>query len=126
MRAVAVALLGSFVLIESRAADPLVPFDVFRSRTRSGAYLTGLLIGASLFSMFFFVSLYMQQVLEWDALKAGLAYLPLGLTIIVSAGIASQLVTKIGFKPVLVTGLLLVAAGLLMFSQIDTDGLVPG
>ena len=71
----AAVLLVSFVVIESRTAAPLVPFDVFQSRTRTGAYATGLLVGASLFSMFFFISLYMQQVLGWDALKSGLAYL---------------------------------------------------
>ena len=72
--------------------------------------------------MFFFLSRYMQQVLGYDALKAGLSYLPLALAIIVSAGIASQLVTKLGFKPVLVAGLVLVAIGLLWFSQVPVDG----
>ena len=67
--------------------------------------MVGLLVGASLFSMFFFISLYMQQVLGYSAIKAGLSYLPLALTIILSAGIASQLVTRIGFKPVLATGM---------------------
>ncbi len=119
-------LLVSFVAIEARAAAPLVPFDVFRSRTRTGAYATGLLVGASLFSMFFFVSLYMQQVLGWDALKSGLAYLPLALTIIVAAGVASVLVTKIGFKPVVIAGLLFVAAGLFLFAQISEDGSFAG
>jgi EmrB/QacA subfamily drug resistance transporter len=120
--ALAAALLVAFVVIERRTAAPLVPFDVFSSRTRTGAYATGLLVGASLFSMFFFISLYMQQVLGWDALKAGLAYLPLALTIIVSAGIASQLVTRIGFKPVVIAGLLFVAAGLFLFARISADG----
>jgi hypothetical protein len=76
----------------------------------------------ALFSMFFFVSLYMQQVLGFDALEAGLAYLPLAGTIIVSAGVASQLVTKVGFKPILILGLMLVVAGLAWFSQISPDG----
>ena len=118
----AAVLLVAFVAIEARAAAPLVPFDVFQSRTRTGAYATGLLVGAALFSMFFFISLYMQQVLGWDALKSGLAYLPLAVTIMVSAGIASVLVTKIGFKPVVIAGLLSVAAGLFLFSQISVDG----
>lgn len=120
--AAAVILLASFVVIELRTAAPLVPFSFFRSRTRTGADLTGLLIGASLFSMFFFVSLYMQQVLGWDALKSGLSYLPLGITIIISAGLASQLVTKVGFKPVVITGLLFVAAGLFWFSKVSPGG----
>jgi MFS family permease len=80
------------------------------------------LVAAALFAMFFFVSLYMQQVLGYDALKAGLAYLPLAVGIIVSAGTASQLVTRIGFKPVFVAGLVLTAAGLIWFSQVSVDG----
>jgi len=120
--ALAVVLLVSFVVIESRSEAPLVPFDVFSSRTRTGAYATGLLVGASLFSMFFFISLYMQQVLGWDALKSGLAYLPLAITITLSAGAASVLVTKIGFKPVVIAGLLFIAAGLILFSRISAGG----
>ncbi len=120
--ALALALLGAFVAIEARSRSPLMPFDIFASRTRSGAYLTGLLVGASLFSMFFFISLYMQQVLGWDALKSGLAYLPLAITIILAAGGAAQLVGRIGFKPVVVAGLLFVAAGLFLFSRISVDG----
>ena len=76
----------------------------------------------ALFSMFFFISLYMQQVLGYSAIKSGLSYLPLAGGIIVSAGIASALVTKIGFKPVLVTGLVLTAIGLVWFAQVDVDG----
>jgi predicted MFS family arabinose efflux permease len=87
-----------------------------------GSNVVGLLVGASLFSMFFFVSLYMQQVLGFSPLKTGLSYLPLAITIILSAGIASQLVTRLGFKPVLMTGMLFIAAGLLWFSQISVDG----
>ena len=120
--ALAVVLLVAFVAIEQRTAHPLVPFRIFRSSTLTGSNIVGLLIGASLFSMFFFISLYMQQVLGYDALKAGLSYLPLALTIIVSAGVASQLVTRVGFKPVLAVGMLVIAAGLLWFTQISVDG----
>jgi EmrB/QacA subfamily drug resistance transporter len=118
----AVLLLVSFVAIESRASAPLVPLGIFRLRTLSASNSIGLLIGMALFSMFFFVSLYMQQVLGFDALEAGLAYLPLAGTIIISAGVASQLVTRLGFKPVLMGGLLLVAAGLVWFAQVSPDG----
>ncbi len=72
--------------------------------------------------MFFFISLYMQQVLGYDALKAGLSYLPLAGGIIVSAGLASGLTTRFGFKPVLIAGLLLTAGGLAWFSQVSPDG----
>jgi EmrB/QacA subfamily drug resistance transporter len=120
--ALAAGLLAAFVAIELRAAHPLVPFRFFQSRTVTGSNVVALLIGASLFSMFFFISLYMQQVLGYAPLKAGLAYLPLALTIMLSAGIASQVVTRVGFKPVLAVGLGFVAGGLLWFSQVSPDG----
>jgi EmrB/QacA subfamily drug resistance transporter len=120
--AAAVVLLGAFVAIESRAKSPLVPFSIFRIRTLTGANVVGLLTGASLFSMFFFISLYMQNVLDYSAIKAGLSYLPLAVSIIISAGLASVLVTKVGFKAVMATGMLLIAAGLAWFSQISVDG----
>lgn len=118
----AALLLAAFVVIEHRSRSPLVPFRIFENRTLTGANVTGLLVGASLFSMFFYISLYMQQTLGWDALKAGLAYLPLALTIIVAAGAASGLVTKIGFKPVLIAGLSLVVVALLWFSRVSVGG----
>ncbi len=120
--AVSVALIAAFVVIELRSAAPLMPFTIFRNRTLTGANVTGLLIGASLFSMFFFISLYMQQVLGYDALKAGLSYLPLAIVIILSAGVASQLVTRLGYKPVLLLGLVLVAVGLVWFAFVPVDG----
>jgi EmrB/QacA subfamily drug resistance transporter len=120
--ALSAALLAAFVVIERRTASPLMPFRIFRLRTLTGANVVGLLIGASLFSMFFYISLYMQQVLGYSAIHAGLSYLPLALTIIVSAGIASQLVTKIGFKSVLSAGMVLIAAALVWFSQISVHG----
>ncbi len=118
----AALLLGAFVVIERRSRAPLVPFSIFRVRTITGANVVGILVGASLFSMFFFISLYMQQVLGYSPIKAGLSYLPLAVSIILSAGIASQLVTKVGFKPILATGMGLIAAGLIWFSQISVDG----
>jgi EmrB/QacA subfamily drug resistance transporter len=120
--AVSALLLAAFVVIELRSRAPLIPFRVFRLPNIVGANVTGLLIGASLFSMFFFVSLYMQQVLGYSPLKSGFSYLPLAVTIILSAGIASQLVTKFGFKPILVFGMGLIAIGLLMFSGVPVHG----
>jgi EmrB/QacA subfamily drug resistance transporter len=119
---IAIAILAAFVAIELRSPAPLVPFRIFRLRTLTGANVVGLLTGASLFSMFFFISLYMQNVLGYSAIKAGLSYLPLAVSIILAAGIASQLVTKIGFKPVMAIGMGFVAAGLAWFSQISVDG----
>jgi MFS family permease len=120
--AVSAALLAAFVAVERRSAAPLVPFGIFRLRTLTGANVVGLLVGASLFSMFFFISLYMQQVLGYSAIKAGLSYLPLAITIIVAAGVASQLVTRVGFKPVLMTGMAFIAAGLIWFGQVSVGG----
>jgi EmrB/QacA subfamily drug resistance transporter len=120
--AISLVLLAAFIVIEARRRYPLMPFSIFRLRTLRGANVVGLLIGMSLFSMFFFLSLYMQQVLDYGPLTAGLAYLPLALTIIVSAGVASQLVTRVGFKPPLIAGMLLVAAGLIWFGQVSAPG----
>ncbi len=119
---IAVVLLVAFVFIELRSKDPLMPFGIFRLRTLSGANIVGLLVGAALFAMFFFLSRYMQEVLGYSALKAGLSYLPLALAIIFSAGAASVLVTKLGFKPVLLAGLGLISIGLLWFAQLPPDG----
>jgi len=120
--AVAATLLAVFIAIESRARHPLMPFSIFRLRTLRGANVIGLLVGMSLFSMFFFISLYLQQVLGYEPLTAGLAYLPLSVAIIVSAGAASQLVTRIGFKWTLVSGLAFVSAGLIWFAQVSAPG----
>jgi EmrB/QacA subfamily drug resistance transporter len=118
----AVILLGAFVAIEQRSAAPLVPFRIFRLRTLTGANIVGLLLGASLFSMFFFISLYMQQVLGYSPIHAGLSYLPLALTIVVAAGVGGQLVTRLGFKPILAGGMLLVSLGLVWFSRVSVGG----
>jgi EmrB/QacA subfamily drug resistance transporter len=118
----AALLLGAFVAIELRSDAPLVPFGIFRLRTLSGANAVGLLIGASLISMFFFSTLYLQQVLGLSAIETGLAYLPLAVTVIVVAGIASQLVTRLGFKPVLILGMATIGAALVWLSRVPADG----
>jgi EmrB/QacA subfamily drug resistance transporter len=120
--ALSVALIGAFVAIERRSQAPLVPFRIFRLRTLTGANVVGILLGASLFSMFFFISLYMQQVLGYSPIHAGLSYLPLALMIIIAAGLGGQLVTRFGFKPILAAGMLCVALGLAWFSRISADG----
>jgi predicted MFS family arabinose efflux permease len=117
-----VLLIGAFIFIELRSKAPLVPFQIFRLRTLTGANVVGLALGASLFSMFFFISLYMQQVLHYSPIHAGLSYLPLAVTIIVAAGLGGQLVTRFGFKPVLAAGMLFVAVGLLWFTGVSVGG----
>jgi EmrB/QacA subfamily drug resistance transporter len=118
----ALVLLAAFIVIELRQRDPLVRFSIFRLRTLRGANIVGVLTGMSLFSMFFFISLYLQQVLGDSALDAGLSYLPLAVLIILSAGVASQLTTKVGFKPTLIAGQLFIAVALLWFSRVHAPG----
>jgi EmrB/QacA subfamily drug resistance transporter len=118
----AAALLIAFLVIERRQRQPLMPFSIFRLRTLRGANIVGLLIGMSLFSMFFFISLYLQDVLQYSPIRTGVAYLPLAVGIIVAAGVASQLVTRLGFKSPLIAGLLLIAGGLFWFSQVPAGG----
>jgi EmrB/QacA subfamily drug resistance transporter len=118
----AVLLLLAFLLIERRQRQPLMPFSIFRLRTLRGADIVGLLIGMSLFSMFFFISLYLQNVLHYSPIRTGISYLPLAVGIILSAGAAAQLVTRFGFKPPLIAGLVLIAGGLLWFSQVPGTG----
>jgi EmrB/QacA subfamily drug resistance transporter len=118
----AAALIVAFLVIESRQRAPLMPFSIFRLRTLRGADTVALLIGMSLFSMFFFISLYMQQVLHYSALRTGVSYLPLAVGIIIAAGAASAAVTRIGFKPVLIAGLVLIAGALVWFSRVPATG----
>lgn len=122
MLTLAAVLLAAFVAIELRSRAPLVPFRIFRLRTLTGSNVVGILLGASLFSMFFFISLYMQQVLGYSPIHAGLSYLPLAITIIIAAGVGGQLVSRWGFKPILATGMLLVAVGLFWFSRVSVGG----
>jgi predicted MFS family arabinose efflux permease len=118
----AVVLLIAFVIIEQRERHPLMPFSIFRLRTLRGANIVGLLIGMSLFSMFFFISLYLQQVLGFSPIKTGISYLPLAVGIIISAGVVSQIVNKVGFKTPLIVGLVLIAGALLWFSRVPASG----
>jgi EmrB/QacA subfamily drug resistance transporter len=119
---VAAVLVAAFLGIESRHPDPLVPLRIFRNRSLAAADVTLLLVVAALFAMFFFLTLYLQQVLGFSALKTGVAYLPLSLTIIVSSGVASQLVDRLGPKPVLVTGLLISTGGFIFLATVSGGG----
>jgi EmrB/QacA subfamily drug resistance transporter len=119
---VSVVLLIAFVAIELRRRDPLVPFSIFRLRTLRGANIVGLLVGMSLFSMFFFISLYLQDVMHYSPIRTGISYLPLAVGIIITAGVASALVTKLGFKTPLIAGMLFIAGGLIWFSRVPGHG----
>ncbi|MFF1788683.1 MFS transporter [Kitasatospora sp. NPDC058243] len=123
----AAVLLLVFALVELRLVKhPVMPLRIFRNRNLSSANAVSLLVGAALLSMFFFISLYLQQVLGFSALEAGLSYLPFSVASIVAAGAASQLVTKVGPRPVLACGLALTAVGLLLFTRIPADGTFAG
>ncbi len=118
----AVVLIALFVWIERHAAAPLLPFSIFRLRSLTGANVVGALLGASIFSMFFLLSLYMQQVLGYSPLKTGVGYLLVAFTIIVAAGASQALVTRLGVRSVLTVGMVLLIAGLLWFSRVSVNG----
>jgi EmrB/QacA subfamily drug resistance transporter len=111
-------LLVTFVLLEARSRHALMPLHIFRSRNRSTAYGIMLAIGTAMFSMFFFLTLFMQDILGFGPMKAGVAYLPFALTIVVSATITSRIVGRTGVKPPLMMGTALGAIGLFWFSQV--------
>jgi EmrB/QacA subfamily drug resistance transporter len=126
-----VALLAAFIGWEARASQPLMPFAIFRLRTLVGANVAGLILGTALFAMFLMLTLYMQQVLGYSAMKTGVGYLAVAGTAIVWSAVAAQLVTRVGVKPVLVAGMSLLTAGLVYFTQVDVGGsylgdLLPG
>jgi EmrB/QacA subfamily drug resistance transporter len=115
--AVAVGLLGGFVWRQASARNPLISLRVFRSRTITGANLIQILMVAGIFGMFFLGALYMQRVLHYDAIQVGLAFLPVALGIAtMSLGFSARLITRFGGRAVLLPGLVLLAAGLLLFS----------
>jgi len=127
----AIALLVFFVIWEGRTAAPLLPLRLFRLPTVTGANVLGLLLGASIFSMFYFLSLYMQGVLGWSPLRTGVGYLAIAGTIVVSAAVSQALVTRVGVRNVLLTGFTLLALGTAWFTQVSADGayavdLLPG
>ena len=118
---VAVVLLAAFVFLETKTSHPLLPLRVVRDRNRGGAFLASLLTGAGLFAMFVFLSYYLQSVLHYSALKAGLAFLPFAFGIILAAGASSGLVPRIGPRIPMTVGLLIAAGGLAWLTQIGVQ-----
>ena len=116
--AAGVILVAIFVLFESRTKDPLLPLPLILARVRGGSYLAQFLLAMGLFGMFLFMTYYFQGVHGYSPVKAGLAFLPFSLGIIVSAGVASQLLPKIGPRPLGTVGLLMGSAGLFYLSFI--------
>ena len=127
----AAALLAAFVAVESRHSEPMVPFRIFRTKTLAGANVAGFLLGAVVFANFFLLTLYVQQVLHYSPLKAGLTFLATAGTVIPVAGLSQALVTKLGPRPVMAAGLALITGGMLWYTQIPVHGsyaadLLPG
>jgi EmrB/QacA subfamily drug resistance transporter len=116
--AAAVVLLVSFVLIERRSSRPLLPMRVLADRNRSGAYLIMLCVATGLFALFFFLTLFIQDVLGYSAVRTGIAYLPFAVGVVVASALASQLVPRIGPRPLIVAGAAMVAGGMFWFSRL--------
>ena len=119
---VAAALLVGFVFIELRAKAPLVRLSIFRIRSLTTANVVMFLVASGLFAMFFFNSLYIQRVLGFGPLKAGLAFLPFTAGIILSAGFASNFAPKIGVRPVAIAGLIVTSIGMLLLTRLPVHG----
>ena len=118
----AVVLLGSFLVIESRSAEPLVRLSIFRVRTVRAANIVMFLVASGLFAMFFFNTLYLQRVLGYSALEAGLAFLPFTAGIIIGAGLSQRFVPKFGAREVPLVGMAMAILGLLLFVRLQPDG----
>jgi EmrB/QacA subfamily drug resistance transporter len=116
------ALVVAFVVIEIRSPAPLLPLRIFRLRTLTASNITALLMGAAVFSQFFLLTLYMQQVLHYSALKTGVAYIALTLAIIGFSAVSQALVTRVGIRLVLPVGMALSAAGLVLYAQLPVHG----
>jgi EmrB/QacA subfamily drug resistance transporter len=120
--AVAFALLAAFLVIESRSKAPLMRLSIFRIRTLSVADATLLLVASAMFGMFFFASLYVQEILGYSPIQAGLAFLPVSAGIVVGAGIAQQLIKRLGVRRVSIAGISLATAGMLVLTQLPVHG----
>jgi EmrB/QacA subfamily drug resistance transporter len=120
--AASAGLVVGFVVIELRSKAPLLPLSIFRLRTLSASNISGFLLAGSLFSQFFLLTLYMQQVLHYSALKTGVAYVALTLTIIVLSGVAQALTTRLGVRRVLPVGMFLSAAAIVLYAMLPVHG----
>jgi EmrB/QacA subfamily drug resistance transporter len=124
--AAAVVLLLSFVFIESRSKHALLPLRIFRDRNRTGANLILLCVGTALFGMFFFLTIFVQTVWGYSPVKTGVAYLPMVGTIMLMAGVSSQLVGRIGARPLLIAGSSFAAGGMFWLSRITEHSTYAG
>ncbi|HEY4413121.1 MAG TPA: MFS transporter [Gaiellaceae bacterium] len=118
----AIVLLASFLMIEMRSKEPLVRLSIFKTRSLTTANLTMFFVGSGMFAMFFFITLYLQRVLLYHPLKAGLSVLPFTAGIMVSAGLASNLAPRLGVRPVAAVGMVLTVIGMLLFARMPVHG----
>lgn len=118
----AAALLATFIVVEVRSSAPLLPLRIFRLRTLSGSNAAALFSGAAIFSQFFLLTLYMQQVLHYSALQTGAAYITFTLTIIVFSGVSQAVVTRVGIRRVLPVGLAVATVALLLYTRLPVHG----
>lgn len=115
-------LLTLFIINEKRSKQPLMPLHIFKNRNVRGGNLVQIPIAASLFSMFFFLSLYIQTVLDFSPVKSGLAFFPVTIIIGATSAVVSNLVTRVGYKPPMIIGPALLSVGLYIFSHLPVDG----
>ena len=120
--AASAALIGAFVGIELRSKAPLLPMRIFRLRTLAASNATSLLVGAALFSQFFLLTLYMQQVLHYSALKTGVAYVALTVSIVAFSAVSQSLVTRVGIRRVLPVGLIMAGGALILYARLPVHG----
>jgi EmrB/QacA subfamily drug resistance transporter len=120
--AAAAVLLVAFVLIEWRSSHPLMPLRIFADRNRCGAYLIVLAVVTAMFGIFYFLTIFMQTVWGYSALRSGAAYLPMALTVVLVATLSSRLVARLGARPLLLAGAVLVAAGMFWLSRLTAQG----
>jgi EmrB/QacA subfamily drug resistance transporter len=122
LMAVSAVLIATFIVIEARSSAPLLPLRMFRLRTLTGSNVAGLLMGGAVYSQFFLLTLYMQQVLHYSALQTGVAYVVLTVAVIVFANVSQVLALRVGVRRVLPVGLLLATAGLLLYARLPVSG----
>jgi predicted MFS family arabinose efflux permease len=118
----AIALLVAFVFIERRSPAPSVRLDIFRVRSLAVADTVMLLVASGVFGMFFFASLYVQEILGYSPLRAGLAFLPVTGGIVIGAGIAQQLIRRVGVRNVAIGGIAIATAGMALLTQLPVHG----
>ncbi len=131
LSAIALALIAGFVVLKSRLRHPLIRLGIFRMRSITGSNLAMLLVAAGMFALFYFASIYVQEVLGYSALRAGLAFLPVTAGIIIGAGLSQQLIRRVGVRAIELVGMTIAAIGLIVLSRIPVAGtyfgdLLPG